>query len=119
MTDRIVERGGVPVLLCDAEGAPIAGPQDALDLIGAAYAGAEVVAIPAGRLDASFYRLSSGVAGEIMQKFVNYRIRLAIVGDISEHVADSGALRDLVHETNKGGQVWFLRDLEELDGRLS
>ena len=119
MGDQIVERGGVSVLLCDADGAPVAGPQDALDLIGAAYAGAEVVAIPAERLDESFYRLSSGVAGEIMQKFVNYRVRLAIVGDISAHVAASGALRDLVYETNKGNQVWFVNDLQELDGHLS
>jgi len=118
MTDRIVDRGGVPVLVCDAEGAPIAGPQDALDLIGAAYAGADVVAIPAGRLDDDFYRLSTGVAGEILQKFANYRVRLAIVGDISSHVAASGALRDLVHETNKGNQVWFVNDLQELDGHL-
>ncbi|UQU64203.1 DUF4180 domain-containing protein [Couchioplanes caeruleus] len=118
MADQIVERGGVPVLVCDAEGAPIAGPQDALDLIGAAYAGAEVVAIPAERLHASFYRLSTGVAGEIMQKFVNYRIRLAVVGDISAHVAESGALRDLIRETNKGKQVWFVKDFQELDERL-
>ena len=118
MADRIIDRGGVPVLVCDAEGAPIAGPQDALDLIGAAYAGADVVAIPAGRLDDNFYRLNTGVAGEIMQKFVNYRVRLAVVGDISAHVAASGALRDLVYESNKGNQVWFVNDLQELDGHL-
>lgn len=118
MADQIIDHGGVSVLLCDADGPAVAGPQDALDLIGAAYAGAEVVAIPAGRLDDSFFRLSSGVAGEIMQKFVNYRVRLAVVGDISAHVAASGALRDLVYETNKGNQVWFVNDLEELDGRL-
>ena len=118
MADRIIDRGGVPVLVCDAEGAPIAGPQDALDLIGAAYAGADVVAIPAGRLDDNNYRLSTGVAGEIMQKFVNYRVRLAVVGDISAHVAASGALRDLVYESNKGNQVWFVNDLQELDGHL-
>ena len=77
-----------------------------------------MVAIPAERLDDRFYQLSTGVAGEIMQKFVNYRIRLAVVGDISTHVAGSGALRDLVRETNKGNHVWFVNDLQELDGRL-
>ena len=119
MTDRIVDRGGVSVLLCDAEGAPIAGPQDALDLIGAAYAGAEVVAIPADRLDDDFYRLSTGVAGEIMQKFVNYRIRLVVLGDVSAHVAASNPLRDLVRESNRGDHVWFLATLDELDARLA
>jgi hypothetical protein len=112
-------RRGVPVLLCDPAGAPVAGGQDALDLIGAALASAEIVAIPATRLDERFFSLGTGVAGEIMQKFVNYRLRLAIVGDIGAHVAASTALRDLVRESNRGRHVWFVADLAELDERIS
>ena len=56
---------------------------DALDLIGAAFLGAEVVAVPASRLDDDFFSLGTRFAGEIMQKFVNYRLRLVVVGDIS------------------------------------
>ncbi|OJF15546.1 DUF4180 domain-containing protein [Couchioplanes caeruleus] len=118
MTDQVIERGGEAVLLCAESGTPIGGPQDALDLIGAAFGQARMVAIPATRLDAEFFRLRTGVAGEIMQKFVNYRIRLAIVGDISAHVAASDALRDLVRESNKGDHVWFLPTLDDLDARL-
>jgi hypothetical protein len=114
-----MERRGVPVLLCDPAGAPIAGGQDALDLIGAALIEAEIVAIPATRLDARFFSLGTGVAGEIMQKFVNYRLRVAILGDISAHVAASTALRDLVRESNRGSHVWFVADLAELDERIS
>ncbi|MCA2212759.1 DUF4180 domain-containing protein [Jidongwangia harbinensis] len=118
-TDQVIERRGVPVLLCGADGPPVAGTQDALDLIGAAFSRADVVALPAGRLDERFFRLRSGLAGEIMQKFVNYRIRLAIVGDISAYVADSTALRDLVTESNRGQQIWFVADLDELDTHLA
>ena len=118
MADQVIERRGVPVLVCDDEGAPIAGVQDALDVIGAAFSRADVVAVPAARFDEEFFRLRSGLAGEIMQKFVNYRMRLAVVGDISERVAASTALRDLVTESNRGQHIWFVADLDELDTHL-
>lgn len=118
MADVIEERAGVRVLVCDPDGAPVATVQDALDLIGAAFAGAEVVAVPASRLDASFFELGTRFAGEIMQKFVNYRLRLVVVGDISRHVEASSALRALVRESNASGHVWFVPDLEALDARL-
>jgi hypothetical protein len=119
MTDQVIERRGVPVLVCADEGDRIAGTQDALDLIGAAFSRADVVAVPVDRLDPAFFTLRSGLAGEIMQKFVNYRLRLAVVGDISGYVAASTALRDLVVESNRGNHVWFVADLDELDSHLA
>ena len=107
------------MLVCGDEGARIAGTQDALDVIGAAFSQAEIVAVPVDRFDERFFTLKTGLAGEVMQKFTNYRVRLVIVGDISAHVAASMALRDLVSESNRGSQVWFVADLEELDSRLA
>lgn len=118
MPDLIQERAGVPVLVCDEDGPPVATVQDALDLIGAAFQGAEVVAVPASRLDAGFFTLGTRLAGEIMQKFVTYRLRLAVIGDISRHLAASPALRALVGESNRSGHIWFLPDLAALDARL-
>ncbi|MFE0098238.1 DUF4180 domain-containing protein, partial [Streptomyces sp. NPDC059015] len=86
----------VPVLLCAAEGKPIAGEADALDLIGdAMYQGARWVAVPAERFDESFFVLRTRVAGDIVQKFVNYRLGLAIVGDISVRTGQLEALGGL------------------------
>jgi uncharacterized protein DUF4180 len=118
MSDEVVDSGGTPVLVCAADGPAISTPQDALDVIGSAFGRADVVAIPAGRLDDRFFQLRSGLAGEIMQKFVNYRIRLAVVGDITAPVAASDALRDLVRESNRGRHVWFVADLDELATHL-
>ncbi|SCL45339.1 protein of unknown function [Micromonospora citrea] len=119
MSDVIQERAGVPVLLCDPAGPPIATEQDALDLVGAAFLGAHAVAVPAARLDASFFSLGTRFAGDVMQKFVNYRLRLVVVGDISAHLAASAALRALVEESNKADHVWFVPDLDALDARLA
>ncbi|MDG4759843.1 DUF4180 domain-containing protein [Micromonospora sp. WMMD710] len=118
MPDEIQERAGVQVLVCDPAGPTIATEQDALDLIGAAFAGAQVVAVPADRFDERFFSLGTRFAGEVMQKFVNYRLRLAVVGDISARLEGSSALRALVHESNKAEHIWFVPDLDALDARL-
>jgi hypothetical protein len=118
MADLVTQRRGVSVLVCGAEGVPMASTQDALDIIGAAFSQADVVAVPVSRLDQRFFSLRSGLAGDIVQKFANYRMRLAVVGDISAQVAASEALRDLVRESNRGHQLWFVADLDELDTRL-
>lgn len=100
---------------------PADGPQisDAGDIIGDAWAAdAQFIVVPVQRLDPEFFRLASLVAGDILQKIVNYRLRIAIIGDISAHVAQSDALRDFVWESNRGQQVWFVADLDELRSRL-
>ena len=108
------------ILICDPHGQPLRREQDALDLIGDAFGQrAQWVAIPAERLDDDFWRLSTRVAGEIVQKFANYRLGVAVLGDISEHVAASSSLRDWVREANRGSHIWFVADLEELKRRLS
>ncbi|TDC59673.1 DUF4180 domain-containing protein [Micromonospora sp. KC207] len=118
MPDDVRELAGVPVLVCDPDGPLVATEQDALDLIGAAFLSATVVAVPASRLSEEFFSLGTRFAGEVMQKFVNYRLRLAVIGDVSGHLAASPALRALVHESNRADHVWFLPDLDALDARL-
>ncbi|MFK0111526.1 DUF4180 domain-containing protein [Streptomyces sp. NPDC091217] len=107
------------VLRCAPEGPALDGESAALDLVGDAMGqDAELVAVPAERVGDEFFRLRSGVAGAVVQKFVNYRLRLAVVGDISRHLADSSALRDFVYEANRGRHLWFVADDAELEGRL-
>ena len=80
---------------------------------------ATFVVIPADRLALDFFQLRTGLAGEILQKFVNYGLRLAIIGDLSAFTANSAALRDLINESNRGNSVWFLPDLGEAEKRLA
>ncbi|GGV59970.1 hypothetical protein GCM10010294_08720 [Streptomyces griseoloalbus] len=111
---------GASVLVCDKDGRKLSGGETALDLIGDAMGcHAEVVAVPVERVADEFFALRSGVAGDVVQKFVNYRLRLVIIGDIASHVADSEALRDFVREANRGNQVWFVADHAELGERLA
>ncbi|MFE6286168.1 DUF4180 domain-containing protein [Streptomyces sp. NPDC057877] len=109
----------VPVLMCAPEGDTFADTRDVLDLAGnASYQGAQWVVIPVERLDDTFFDLSTRVAGEFLQKFVNFRVGVVVLGDISRHAATSSALRDFVRECNRGRQTWFLGSVEELGERL-
>lgn len=106
--------------MCAPDGPAVTSENDALSLIvSAGSQGAELVVVPVERLGADFIELSSGLAGSIAQKFVNYRMRLAVLGDISARTATSKPLQDFVRETNRGRQLWFLADLDELDQRLA
>lgn len=58
-----------------------------------------------------FFVLSSGLAGEILQKFINYGGRIAIYGDFSRYT--SKPLRDFIYESNKGHDVFFAATEEE------
>lgn len=111
---------GVDVFVCNAGGTLLAGEKDAVDLMGDVFAsGAHVVAIPVGRLHPDFFVLSTRIAGLMLQKFVNYGFKVAIVGDVAAQAAKSKPLADFIRETNQGNSVWFVRDLQALEDRLS
>lgn len=120
MTDTVVEMGDVRVLVFGEDGPLLATARDGSDFLGEAWGvEAEMMAIPVSRLGADFLRLRTRLAGEVIQGFVNYRMRLAIVGDVSAEVADSDALRDFIRESNRGNSVWFVETVDELKRRLA
>lgn len=119
MPQESYEVHGTRVLACTADGKKLQNDRDAVELIGEALqTGASVVAIPVERFEDDFFRLRTRIAGEIVQKFVQYRRRLAIIGDISKYVAESSAFAAFVHEANRGEDIWFVSDLAELAKRL-
>jgi hypothetical protein len=120
MSDTLISIYDTPTLVCALSGEPLTNERDAVQLIGDAMSDeATLVVVPVPRLDPRFFELRSRVAGEIIQKFVNYGIRLAILGDISEHLTGSAALREFVDEANRGTQFWFVTDLADLERHLA
>ena len=118
--DEVIEIGGRRILLCAREGALLRSAADANGFVGAAWSHeADLLAIPVERLGPDFLTLSTGVAGEVFQKFVNYHLGCAILGDIAALLERSRALRDFVRETNEGHALWFLPDVDLLRARLA
>jgi hypothetical protein len=117
---RVLELGSERCLIFDEDGPRISDPSGGRDLIEEAMGErATMIVVPATRLDPSFFQLRSGLAGEILQKAVNYSLKFAVLGNIADHVAASDALRDFVYESNNGRQIWFLPDEQALEQRLT
>jgi len=117
---KFYELHGVRVLELIAGGTKLQTYKDAVDLIGKTFENrATMIVIPVECLNSEFFQLKTRIAGELIQKFVQYRRHLVIVGDISGFLAESSALRAFVAESNRGKEVWFLPSREELDDRLA
>lgn len=98
--------------LCDQD-VLIAREQDALDLMAEAQAtcGAGILVIHQANLHPDFFRLATGLAGAILQKFTNYGVRLVIVGEF--HNPGQGSLADFIRECNRGRHICFAADVAE------
>jgi hypothetical protein len=73
--------------------------------------GCRNIAVNKEMIAEDFFDLSSGLAGDIVQKFVNYGFRLAVIGDFSGYTGKS--LRDFIYESNKGRHLYFAADEDE------
>jgi hypothetical protein len=101
-----------------ADGLIIATIGDGTDLIGNLYyQDFDKAIIYEKNITPDFFDLKTGIAGEILQKFSTYRMRLAIVGDFSQYPGKS--LKDFIFESNKIGRINFLGTMAEALDRLS
>ena len=92
--------------------------QDALDLMAdCGYQGASKIIVYENNILQDFFNLSTGIAGEILQKFSNYRAQLAIVGEFSKY--SSKSLRDFIYESNKTRRIIFVSTVEDALSGLS
>jgi hypothetical protein len=90
----------------------IANFQDGLDLLGDLYfQGFDKIILQEKNITPDFFNLKTGIAGEILQKFSNYRVSLAIVGDFSKY--QSRSIKDFIFESNKLGQINFVETISE------
>ncbi|WP_390454455.1 DUF4180 domain-containing protein [Chryseobacterium sp. Alg-005] len=96
----------------------IQSAQDGLDLLGNVYyEGFDKVIIHENNMAPDFFDLKTKLAGEILQKFSNYRIPLAVVGDFSKY--ESKSLRDFIMESNQTRHINFTSTLSEALEKLS
>jgi len=63
-----------------------------------------------------FFRLSTCLAGDVLQKYINYQMKLAIVGDFSKYT--SKPLKDFIRESNRGKDFFFVGTDEEAIEKL-
>jgi len=107
MTITLKQNNGISCAVVQCDGVIINDAQSALDFImSVAYeVGCRRIAVSKDALAEDFFDLHSGLAGEVLQKCVNYRIKFAIIGDFSNYTSES--LKDFIYESNKGREIFF------------
>lgn len=102
-----VEKNGICCAIVQGSEKVITDAQSALDLLMTVKYEAETknIVIAKEQIAEDFFVLSTGAAGEILQKLINYGGRIAIYGDFSHYT--SKPLKDFMYESNKGKDVFF------------
>ena len=86
--------------------------EDAVDLIGnMSYQGFDKLIIHEENIISDFFELKNKIAGNILQKFSQYSMPLAIIGDFEKY--ESKSPNDFIFESNKGKQINFVTTVED------
>ena len=108
-----IEKNGIACAVVNSNEIVITDAQSALDvLMSAKYdIGTKNIIVDKKLITEDFFILSKGLAGEILQKYVNYGGRIAIYGDYSHYT--SKPLKDFIYESTKGKDVFFVATQDE------
>lgn len=113
MEIRVVEKNDIRCAVIIDSDKVIKDARSALDLLMSVKYEADTknIVIDKRLVCDDFFILSTGLAGEILQKYVNYGGRIAVYGDYSRYT--SKPLKDFIYESNKGKDVFFVSSEEE------
>ena len=119
MKTNLIKNDNVEIADIDNSGIIIKDVQSALDfMMTVKYeTGCSRIILNKSAICEEFFQLSTKLAGEILQKFINYQIKIAIIGDFS--IYSSKSLKDFIYESNKGKNIFFLEDKNEAIEKLS
>ncbi|PEI71508.1 cytoplasmic protein [Bacillus wiedmannii] len=111
--------GGINIAIIRNEKLLISDVQTALDLMSTVQyeVDAKHIIIDKSLITESFFDLKTRLAGDILQKFINYRVKIAIIGDFSMYTSKS--LKDFIYECNKGKDIFYLATEQQAIEKLS
>lgn len=114
----IQEINNIKIAEIQSEACVVNTIEEGKDLIGDVYyQGCDGLILEEKQLHPDFFDLKTKFAGELLQKFSNYKVRLAIVGDFSQY--ESKSMKDFIYESNKQGLVFFVDHKEQAFKKLS
>lgn len=119
MTIQKFTQNGKAIAIITDEEKIITDAKSALDIIMTAKyeAGTHLTAVEKKSIAEDFFILSRGLAGEALQKFIDYQAKIAIFGDFSRQAGKP--LKALIYESNKGKDIFFTAAKEDAAERLA
>ena len=118
MTIEKIEKDGKTLALVTANEKIITDVQSALDVaMSVKYnINTNKIIIDKKVIAEDFFILSTRLAGEILQKYINYDVKTAIYGDYSKYT--SKPLKDFIYESNNGKDIFFVSSIDEAIKKL-
>lgn len=119
MKIRTVEANGLKLAIVNSPTKLLSDTQSALDfMMSVQYeTGTNRIMLYQKEIAEDFFVLSTRLAGDILQKFINYHVKLAIIGDFS--IYTSKPLQDFIYESNNGKDFFFVTSEDEAIKKLS
>lgn len=119
MDIRIVKKNNIELAIVVSDEEIISDVQSALDLMATVNyeSGCNRIILNKTAICEGFFDLKTRLAGEILQKFINYQTKIAIIGDFSTY--SSKSLKDFIYESNNGREIFFLSDEAQAIDKLS
>ncbi len=93
---------------------PLNTEQDALDLV--ALCGdyeTNLLMVHASALSDDFFKLKTGIAGKILQKFINYHVKVSAI--IPDDKVEKGKFKDMILEANRGNHFRVFQSKAEAE----
>jgi len=111
-------KSGSAIVYIESEDVLITDAQSALDLMMTVQyeKGCSRIVLAKKVICEEFFIISNGIAGEVLQKFINYHTKLAIIGCFSKYT--SKPLHDFIYECNKGNDIFFVGNLDQAVEKL-
>lgn len=119
MKTTIINENNIEIAVVNSSDILLTDVQSALDFIATIKyeTGCNHIILNKSAICEDFFNLKTKLAGEILQKFINYYVKIAIVGDFSIYTSNS--LKDFIYESNKGNDIFFLSDEKQAVEKLS
>jgi hypothetical protein len=113
-----IKENDIEIAIVKSDDILIKDVQSALDFMATVRyeTGCDRIILNKAAICEDFFHLSTKLAGEILQKFINYHVKIAIVGDFSAYTSKS--LKAFIYESNNGKDIFFMPDEKQAIERL-
>jgi PadR family transcriptional regulator, regulatory protein AphA len=111
---RVVEKNDKRYVEYASAETPLRSEQDALELVAACFENdTNLLMLHEEMLTDDFFNLRTGIAGQVLQKFSNYHVKVAVILRSEQRI--KGKFKELLAESNKGNAFKAFNSLSDAE----
>lgn len=114
MNYKVIEKGTAKYIEVISAQSPLSSEQDAVDLIALCKENdLDLLLLHSQALSEDFFKLRTGVAGQMIQKWITYHLKTAAV--IPNELVNQGRFKEMALETNKSNHFRIFETRDEAE----